>query len=46
MKANTTRLAAILSISLALMMPMNKVFADSENKDFNDSESFKKLSAE
>jgi hypothetical protein len=28
------------------MMPMNNVFADSENKEFKDSESFKKLSAE
>jgi hypothetical protein len=28
------------------MMQMNKVFADSENKEFKDSESFKKLSAE
>jgi hypothetical protein len=46
MNNNTRRFVAIIGIGLALMMQMNKVFADSENKEFKDSESFKKLSAE
>jgi hypothetical protein len=46
MNNNTRRFVAIVGIGLALMMPMNNVFADSENKEFKDSESFKKLSAE
>jgi hypothetical protein len=46
MNNNTRRFVAIVGIGLALMMPMNKVLADSENKEFEDSESFKKLSAE
>ena len=46
MNNSMTRFTAIVAIVLALMMPINKVFADSENEEFKDSESFKKLSAE
>jgi hypothetical protein len=46
MNNNTRRFVAIVGIGLALMIPMNKVFADSENKEFKDFESFQKLSAE
>jgi len=54
MKNNAKRFASIVGIGLALIMPMNKTFADSESKAFADSEraksedsdSLKQLSAE
>lgn len=38
MKNNAKRFASIVGISLALIMPMNKTFADSESNAFADSE--------
>jgi hypothetical protein len=41
MSNHIRRFVAIVAIGLAPMMPMNKVFAESENGEFDDLESFK-----
>jgi hypothetical protein len=46
MNNSIRRFVAIVGMGLGLMMPINKVFADSESEEFKDSESFKKLSAQ
>jgi hypothetical protein len=48
MKNNMQRFVAIVGIGFALLMPINMAFADadSEKRAFEESESFKKLSAE
>ena len=46
MKNNTRRFGAIVVVGLALMTPIRMALADSENKAFTESESFKQLSAE
>src|ERR1700741_371003 len=45
MSNHIRRFVAIVAIGLAPMMPMNKVFAESENGEFDDLESFNDLSA-
>src|SRR6516162_4753678 len=46
MKNNAKRFASIVGIGLALIMPLNKTFADSESKAFANSDFLKQLSGE
>jgi hypothetical protein len=46
MKNNMRRFVVIVVVGVALMTPMRMALADSENKAFTESESFKQLSAE